>query len=76
MICKKIYDWQQLKNEFKSYNRDYYTDKEYSTDELIRINNIVTIRMQMSETIIRNNYYNYLDNKINSYKKANEQKEE
>ena len=54
----------------------YYTDKEYSTDELIRINNIVTIRMQMSETIIRNNYYNYLDNKINSYKTANEQKEE
>lgn len=41
-----------------------YTDKEYSTDELIRINNIVTNRMQISEVIIRNNYFNYLDNLI------------
>lgn len=54
----------------------YHTDKEYDTEELIRINNTVTSRMQMSETIIRNNYFTYLENKINSYKNANEQKEE
>lgn len=29
MICKKIYDWQQLKQEFIKYNRDYFSDKEY-----------------------------------------------
>lgn len=49
----------------------YYTSNEYTTDELIRINNIVTNRMQISESIIRNNYFNYLENKINSYNYVN-----
>ena len=49
----------------------YYTSNEYTTDELIRINNIVTNRMQISESIIRNNYFNYLDNKIKSYNYVN-----
>ena len=53
-----------------------YTDKEHSTDELIRINNIVTNRMQISEVIIRNNYFNYLDNLIKKYKNTSNQKEE
>lgn len=54
----------------------YYTSNEYTTDELIRINNIVTNRMQISESIIRNNYFNYLENKINSYKSANDTNKE
>ncbi len=54
----------------------YYSSNEYTTDELIRINNIVTNRMQISESIIRNNYFNYLENKINSYKNANETESE
>ena len=54
----------------------YYTSNEYTTDELIRINNIVTNRMQISESIIRNNYFNYLDNKIKSYKSANDTNKE
>ena len=54
----------------------YYTDKLYNTDELIKINNIITNRMQISEAIIRNDYFNYLENKINSYKAANDNKEE
>lgn len=55
----------------------YYTSNEYTTDELIRINNIVTNRMQISESIIRNNYFNYLDNKIKScnYVNATEREE-
>ncbi len=54
----------------------YYTDKLYNTDELIKINNIITNRMQISEAIIRNDYFNYLENKINSYKATNDNKEE
>ena len=54
----------------------YYTSNEYSTDELIRINNIITGRMQYSELIIRNNYYNYLENKINLYEDKNISEEE
>ena len=55
----------------------YYTSNEYTTDELIRINNIVTNRMQISESIIRNNYFDYLDNKIKScnYVNATEREE-
>lgn len=54
----------------------YYTDKTYTTDEIVNINNIVTTKMQVSEAIIRNNYFNYLENAINSYKTAEENKEE
>ena len=54
----------------------YYTDKTYTTDEIVNINNMVTTKMQVSEAIIRNNYFNYLENAINSYKIAEENKEE
>lgn len=54
----------------------YYTSNEYTTDELVRINNIITGRMQYSELIIRNNYYNYLENQINLYNEKNTSKEE
>ena len=54
----------------------YYTDKTYTTDEIVNINNTVTTKMQVSEAIIRNNYFNYLENAINSYKTAEENKEE
>lgn len=54
----------------------YYTDKTYTTDEIVNINNMVTTKMQVSEAIIRNNYFNYLENAINSYKTAEENKEE
>ena len=47
----------------------YYTDKTYTTDEIVNINNMVTTKMQVSEAIIRNNYFNYLENAINSYEK-------
>ena len=54
----------------------YYTDKTYTMDEIVNINNMVTTKMQVSEAIIRNNYFNYLENAINSYKTAEENKEE
>lgn len=54
----------------------YYTDKTYTTDEIVNINNMVTTKIQVSEAIIRNNYFNYLENAINSYKTAEENKEE
>ena len=54
----------------------YYTDKTYTTDEIVNINNTVTTKMQVSEAIIRNNYFNYLETAINSYKTAEENKEE
>ena len=44
----------------------YYKDKEYSVDKIREINNKVTLKMQMSNLIIKNNYYKYLNDKINS----------
>ena len=54
----------------------HYTSNKYTTDELVRINNIITGKMQYSELIIRNNYYNYLENQINLYNEKNTSKEE
>lgn len=54
----------------------YYTDKEYDTEKLMEINNIVTNRMQLSELIIRNNYFNYLEQKITKTINELETKEE
>lgn len=54
----------------------YYNSNEYTTDELIKVNNIITNRMKVSELIIRNNYFNYLEKKINSYKEANDTNKE
>ena len=65
-----------IRDSASSGSIKYYTSNEYTTDELIRINNIVTNRMQISESIIRNNYFNYLENKINSYKSANDTNKE
>lgn len=57
------------KNEIAYYNASkgkikYYTDKEYSIEELKNINDKVTLDMNMSSLAIKNNYFNYLYKKI------------
>ena len=57
------------KNDIAYYNAGtasikYYTDKTYTTEEIVDINKVVTAKMQISSSIIQNNYFNYLDNKI------------
>ena len=54
------------KNEIAYYNASdgtikYYSDTEYSVDEIKEINNTVNLKMQMSALIIKNNYFNHLD---------------
>lgn len=44
----------------------YYTDKTYTTEEIMNINNIVTTKMKASAAIIENNYFNYLNEKMNN----------
>ncbi len=60
------------KNEDAYYNASsskitYYTDKEYTTDEIIAINNEIKLKMDMSTNAIKNDYFTYLDKKINEY---------
>lgn len=60
------------KNKYAFYdastsNIKYYTDKTYSIDEIVNINNDVTAKMQISASIIQKNYFNYLEYKLDEY---------
>ena len=53
------------KNEYAYFNASrgnikYYTDKEYTTEELQKINEDINLKMTMSSLAIKNNYFDYL----------------
>lgn len=60
------------KNEIAYYNANnnkitYLGENKYTDDEIIKINRIVTSRLQMSTTSIKKNYFNYLKEKYEKY---------
>ena len=60
------------KNERAYYNANnnkikYLGENKYTDDEIIKINKIVTSRLQMSTTSIKKNYFNYLKEKYEKY---------
>ena len=62
------------KNEYAYYNASkgnikYYTDKEYTTEELQSINDTINLKMSMSGLAIKNNYFKYLYENV--YSKIN-----
>lgn len=54
----------------------YYTSEEYTLEEVININNIITTKMQVSEAMIRNNYFKYLSDALKKYELVEERKED
>ena len=61
------------KNNIAYYNASkskikYYTDEEYTDEEIMRINNIVTKKMQISKDIIQSDYFKYLEKGLNKIK--------
>lgn len=63
------------KNEKAYYNAStgevkYFTDEEYTVEEVQRINNLVAMDISMSSSAIKTNYFAYLGNKINEYKES------
>jgi len=61
------------KNELAYYNAStsnikYYTDFEYSAEEIQKINMEVDLKISMSSRAIKNNYFEYLEKKITEYK--------
>ena len=65
------------KNDLVYYNAatsevTYYTDEQVSYEEIRRINSIITTKMQMSSSIIQNNYYEYLYNALATLKSEQE----
>ncbi len=45
----------------------YYGDKEYTNEEIIAINDEITLKMEMSTKAIKNDYFTYLDKTIKEY---------
>ena len=57
------------KNEIGYYNAKknkikYYTDKTYSTEELNQINNEITTKVNISNKVIKENYFEHLGNSL------------
>ena len=68
------------KNEIAYYNAStgklkYYGDKTYSSEEILKINQEIDLKISMSSKAIKNNYFNYLEKKLNEYKSNNEVEE-
>lgn len=51
---------------------NYYTSKVYSDEELLGINELVSLKLDMSSLAIKNNYFEYLKKKMDNYKATSE----
>ncbi|MBE6156838.1 MAG: LTA synthase family protein [Firmicutes bacterium] len=54
----------------------YYGEDVYTSEEIQEINNDISLKIQMSSTAIKNNYFNYLEKKLKEYEEAHKQIEE
>ena len=66
------------KNEVAYYNAStskikYYQEEVYTAEEIQKINNQVGLKISMSSTAIKNNYFKYLNEKIAEYNKKQEE---
>lgn len=66
------------KNEVAYYNAStskikYYQEEVYTAEEIQKINNQVSLKISMSSTAIKNNYFKYLNEKIEEYNKKQEE---
>ncbi len=50
-----------------SNNVKYYTEKTYNDEEILAINEKISLKLKMSSLAIKNNYFNYLKKKIDNY---------
>lgn len=60
------------KNEIGYYSAstkkmNYYTEKEYTEEEILAINKEIELKLNMSSAAIKNNYFSYLNKKLKSY---------
>lgn len=60
------------KNEIAYYDVgtnkvNYYTDKTYTDEEILAINEKISLKLNMSSLAIKNNYFSYLEKKLNNY---------
>lgn len=60
------------KNEVAYYDAStnkihYYTDKTLKEEEILAINGKISLKLKMSSAAIKNNYFSYLEKKLNDY---------
>lgn len=65
------------KNEYAYFDAGtnkikYYTEKVYSDEEILAINEKLSLKLKMSSLAIRTNYFSYLNKKLSSYSTSNE----
>ena len=65
------------KNEVGYYSSStnsmkYYTEKEYTDEEILAINEDIELKLKMSSAAIKNNYFSYLNKKLKSYTTSTE----
>jgi phosphoglycerol transferase MdoB-like AlkP superfamily enzyme len=65
------------KNEVGYYSSStnsmkYYTEKEYTDEEILAINEDIALKLKMSSAAIKNNYFSYLNKKLKSYTTSTE----
>ena len=65
------------KNEVGYYSSStnsmkYYTEKEYTDEEILAINEGIALKLKMSSAAIKNNYFSYLNKKLKSYTTSTE----
>lgn len=53
----------------------YYTEKTYSDEEILAINEQVALKLNMSSAAIKNNYFSYLKKKLDNYTTSEEREE-
>ena len=63
------------KNEIAYYDAStskitYFTNKEYTVEEVQKINELVTMKISVSTSSIKLNYFNYLGKRIDEYKSS------
>lgn len=62
--------WKDEKGYFNSNTNKFteYTDNSYTNKEIREINKLIETEKEMSSLIIKNDYFNYLDNEFNKRK--------
>lgn len=68
------------KNDIAYYNAStgsikYYTDKTYTEEEVREMNETASLKISMSNSAIKNNYFKYLKNKMNDLDAQRKQEE-
>lgn len=76
-----VFDDGSWKNDVVYYDAStnkptYYTQKVYSDEEILAINEKISLKLEMSSLAIKSNYFSYLKETLDSYKSTSEKNDD